>query len=196
MTKRSHHSYWPNHMSTQTAYYSRKTGARVSATFGLRNPTKVVSFTGDPTGVFTDGVYPVVVDSDGMPANLPAAAAVVKALKLAQVVKDAKNAQRRAERAAAKPGATPAKVRKAIANKRPAKQQTIHKSAKTGEIVSAQFAKDNPDTTYATDGARITMVTKDKDIRRKSVARLKDMRDSLPPSLIRGSGKVAKKAKK
>jgi hypothetical protein len=128
-------------MTTQTAYYSLKTGARVSATFGQRNPDKVETYTLDPALLKKNNIPQ---DADGAASNIEAARYGEQRRKIAQDIKDAKNAIRRAERAAAKPGATAAKVRKAVVNKRPAKQQIIHKSA----------ASANPSTTYATGGAK------------------------------------------
>lgn len=140
-------------MSTSAiaAYYSKKTGLRVSAVYGTRNPDAVETYTLDPALLKKNNI---VQDEDGAAANLSAARTGEKFRELAQNIKDLKNASRRAARAAAKPNATSASVKKAIANAKP-KRQVIHKSSESGEIVTPEFAKANEATTYATKGRKL-----------------------------------------
>jgi hypothetical protein len=113
-------------MAIITTYYSIKTSKRVSATYGQRNPDKVKSFD------FIEGGVDTLFLERGqtIPSTMAMAIAADTQRKLAQDVKDAKNAARRAasaakraREAAAKPGATGASVRRAIGKKSTAKKK-------------------------------------------------------------------------
>lgn len=131
------------------AYYSRKTGKRVTITFAERNPNYIETYK------YSLDLIPkgVVLDKHGIPATMTGARLAEAAWK----TKEAKLAARRAKYAADK--LDPKKrVKKAV--KKVAKKiaQKIHKSAVDGKIVSAAHAKANPDTTYATKAKRVKKV--------------------------------------
>lgn len=158
---------------TLIAYYSLATGNRVKEAYGKRNPEKVLTLELNPN--FLRG-KDVVIDADGMPANLTAAKLAEAMLETHQAKLKARRADYAAkklagegfgkkrkrgrcnngevnEKTAALVGGIEKKDRPVsmpLKEKRVAKKVSkIKRSAVDGKFVSAEFAKKNPDTTYA-----------------------------------------------
>ncbi|WJJ54895.1 hypothetical protein [Xanthomonas phage RTH11] len=103
-----------------TAYYSKKTGARTTDGFALRNPNYVNALTLDPN--FLRGKT-IKIASDGMPANWAAAEKAKLAWDVHQAKLDARRKTAAAKKAAKKVAAvTTTKTVKKAAQKKQVKK--------------------------------------------------------------------------
>lgn len=82
-------------MPAVTAFYSIRTGMRVSETYGKKHPNKVESFTLDPAILRKNGI---VQDEDGAASNLSAARSGQEFKVLRDKVRIARNEHRKAVR--------------------------------------------------------------------------------------------------
>ena len=113
------------------AYYSLKTGNRVKAVYGKRNPAKVLTLSLDPN-ILRGSV--IKIDADGMPTNLEAA-------KLAKAKWDVKQAQLEARRAAAKAKKVTKKAAKKAVKKVTKTSRVVKRDRDTGEFAKKTSRK-------------------------------------------------------